>query len=80
MRFILAAAVFLTALAIDVRPAPAHVVHRVIRVVSPWCVVHNTGHAEWTCFPTRALCHRFGERPGGGAEYCVRYPGWSGRG
>ena len=70
MRYILAAAVFLTALAIDVRPAPAHAVH----VAAPWCVIRNTGRAEWMCYPTRALCHRFGERPGGGAEYCVRYP------
>jgi hypothetical protein len=75
MRFLLAAAVFVTALAVDMRPAPARVAH----VAAPWCVIHNTGRAEWTCFPTRALCHRFGERPGGGAEYCVRYPVWSGR-
>jgi hypothetical protein len=77
MRFLLAAAVFVTALAVDVRPAPARVAH--VAAPSPWCVIHNTGHAEWTCFPSRALCHRFGERPGGGAEYCVRYPVWSGR-
>jgi hypothetical protein len=74
MRFLLAAAVFVTALAIDVRPVPAHAVH------APWCVIRNTGRAVWTCFPTHALCHRFGERPGGGAEYCVQYPAWSGRG
>jgi len=80
LRFLLAAAVFLTALAIDIRPAPAHAVHRVTHVVSPWCVIRNTGRAEWTCFATHALCHRFGKRPGGGAEYCVQYPSWSGRG
>jgi len=74
MRFLLAAAVFVTALAIDVRPVPAYTVH------PPWCVIRNTGRAVWTCFPTHALCHRFGERPGGGADYCVQYPAWSGRG
>jgi len=74
MQFLLAAAVFVTALAIDVRPVPAYTVH------VPWCVIRNTGRAVWTCFPTHALCHRFGERPGGGADYCVQYPAWSGRG
>lgn len=76
MRFILAAAVFVTALAIDVRPAPARSVH----VAAPWCVIRNTGRAEWHCYPTRTLCHRYGERPGGGAEYCVQHPRAGGRG
>ena len=77
MRFLLAAAVFVTALAIDVRAAPARTG---VHLATPWCVIRNTGRAEWFCYPTRALCHRFGERPGGGAEYCVQYPTWSGRG
>ena len=77
MRFILAAAIFVTAMALDLRaaPAPAHGAHR----ATPWCVIVNTGRAEWTCYPTHALCHRFGERPAGSA-YCVQYPSWSGRG
>jgi hypothetical protein len=75
MRFVLAAAIFVTAMAVDLRPAPA----RSMRHVTPWCVIVNTGRAEWTCYPTRALCHRLGERPGS-MEYCVEYPVWSGRG
>ena len=70
MRMVLAVAAFMLALAVDVRPAPARAVH----VAAPWCVIRNTGHAEWICYPTRALCHRYGERPGGGAEYCVQNP------
>ena len=75
MRFILAAAIFVTAMAFDLRPAPARGVHH----AEPWCVIVNTGQAEWTCYPTHALCHRFGEQPTG-SGYCVRYPVWSGRG
>jgi len=75
MRFFLAAAIFVTAMAFDLRPAPARGVHR----AAPWCVIVNTGRAEWTCYPTRALCHRYGEQPAG-SGYCVQYPSWSGRG
>lgn len=39
----------------------------------PWCVIENTGKATWICYPTRVLCHRFGEAPGTGL-YCVQNP------
>lgn len=45
----------------------------------PWCVIENNGKATWICYPTRLLCHRFGEVPGT-ALYCVQNPAWSGRG
>ncbi len=73
-RIILAAAMFVAAMSFDLRPAPAHSVHGSGR----WCVIENTGRAEWFCWPTRALCQRLGQRPGT-ADYCVEYPVWSGR-
>lgn len=45
----------------------------------PWCVIENNGKAEWICYPTHLLCHRFGEVPGTGLS-CVQNPAWSGRG
>ena len=45
----------------------------------PWCVIENTGKADWRCYPTHTLCHRFGEEPGTGLS-CVQNPAWSGRG
>jgi hypothetical protein len=45
----------------------------------PWCVIENDGKATWICYPTRVLCHRFGETPGTG-RYCVQNPAWSGSG
>ena len=75
MRIILAAVIFVTAMSVDLRPAPAHAVHH----TSPWCVIENTGKAEWLCYPTRALCHRYGEVPGT-SLYCVQNPAWSFRG
>jgi hypothetical protein len=75
MRFILAAAIFVAVMGLDLRPAPARTVHH----ATPWCVIENTGRAEWTCYPTHALCRRFAELPGSN-NYCVEYPTWSGRG
>ena len=45
----------------------------------PWCVIENDGKANWICYPTHQMCHRFGEAPGTGL-YCVQNPAWSGGG
>jgi len=53
MRFFLAAAIFVTAMAFDLRPAPARGVHR----AAPWCVIVNTGRAVGT-FRAKKPCAR----------------------
>jgi hypothetical protein len=79
MRIILAAAMFVTAMFFDLRPAPARNIHHVVlRHARPWCIIENTGKASWFCYPSRALCRRFGEVPGT-ASSCVEYPVWAGR-
>ena len=75
MRIILAALFFVATMFIDVRLTPARGVH----AAGPWCVVRNTGKATWFCYPTRALCRRYGEVPNTGFS-CVAYPLSSGRG
>jgi hypothetical protein len=75
MRVLLATVMFVMAMFVDLRPAPARSTHH----QRPWCVIENTGRANWLCYPTRALCRRFAERPGT-SFYCVEYPLWSGRG
>lgn len=74
MRIILAGAIFVTAMFVDLRSAPARGVHH----ARPWCVIENTGLATWICYPTRTLCRRFGELPGT-AFSCVEHPGRAGR-
>jgi hypothetical protein len=75
MRVILATILFAAAMFVDVRFAPA----RSLDAERPWCIIRNTGKATWFCYPTRALCRRYGEVPNTGF-FCVPYPVWSGRG
>lgn len=75
MRVIVTAVIVVAAMAIDLQPEPARTAHRTV----PWCVIRNTGIATWQCYPSHALCRRFGEVPNTGFS-CVEYPVWSGRG
>lgn len=78
MRFILAAAVFLAGLGLDLRPAPAAVRHWQ-RPVAPWCAVFPMGLGEtgWDCaYPSLAACVPF--VIAGTRGFCnpnPRYPG-----
>jgi hypothetical protein len=74
MRVALATALVLAAFAAPAAPTAAAAHGR-----APWCVIENNGKATWICYPTRLLCHRFGEVPGTGL-YCVQNPAWNGRG
>jgi hypothetical protein len=72
MRIVLAATLFVCAICLAPLASTAAAHGR-----GPWCVIENNGKATWICYPTHALCHRFGEVPGTGL-YCVQNPAWSG--